>query len=181
MVIRRPRSAAVSLANVFRRLSRICRYYHASPRFLCSSATIANPVELARAVCQREFIRIDRDGSPAPEKRYFFLQPPKIYGKDNQYYGQVQSTAVAAAMTAQLAEEGQSFLTFAKSRRNVEVILKETRDMLDEEGISGTGPADRISGYRGGYTISGNQGFLPAADRQGRKERQGMFQLSDPG
>ncbi len=48
------------LANVFRRLSRICRYYHASPRFLCSSATIANPVELARAVCQREFIRIDR-------------------------------------------------------------------------------------------------------------------------
>lgn len=140
------------LANVFRRLSRICRYYHASPRFLCSSATIANPVELARAVCQREFIRIDRDGSPAPEKRYFFLQPPKIYGKDNQYYGQVQSTAVAAAMTAQLAEEGQSFLTFAKSRRNVEVILKEARDMLDGEGISGTGAADRISGYRGGYT-----------------------------
>ena len=66
-------------------------------------------------------------------------------------------------------------------RRNVEVILKETRDMLDGEGISGTGPADRISGYRGGYTISGNQGFLPAADRQGRKERQGIFQLSDPG
>lgn len=140
------------LANVFRRLSRICRYYHASPQFLCSSATIANPVELARAVCQREFICIDRDGSPAPEKTYVFLQPPKIYGKDNQYYGQVQSTSVAASMAAELTEKGKSFLTFAKSRRNVEVILKEARDMLEGEGIPGAGLTERISGYRGGYT-----------------------------
>ena len=88
------------LANVFRRLSRICRYYQATPQFLCSSATIANPVELAQAVCQREFLCIDRDGSPAPEKKYVFLQPPKIYGKDNQYYGQVQRTSVAASMAA---------------------------------------------------------------------------------
>ena len=64
------------LANVFRRLGRICRYYRSSPRFLCSSATIANPVELAEEICGQEFIRISRDGSPAGPRRYVFLQPP---------------------------------------------------------------------------------------------------------
>ena len=66
------------LANVLRRLDRVCRYYHSTPRFLCSSATIANPLELARGICGRQFVQVKRDGAPRAERRYVFLQPPKI-------------------------------------------------------------------------------------------------------
>ena len=75
------------LANVFRRLSRVCRYYHSNPQFLCSSATIANPVELAAEICGKQFALVDKDGSPAAERGYYLIQPPKIMGKDDNYYG----------------------------------------------------------------------------------------------
>lgn len=139
------------LANVFRRLGRICRYYRSSPQFLCSSATIANPVELASEICGQEFTRISRDGSPAGARTYRFLQPPKIKGKDGKEYGQVPSAAVASRLIPQLVEENRSFIAFAKSRRNVEVVLKESSDILEGEGCFAS-LADRISGYRGGYT-----------------------------
>ena len=84
------------LANVFRRLSRVCRYYHSNPQFLCSSATIANPVELAAEICGKQFALVDKDGSPAAERGYYLIQPPKIMGKDDNYYGQVRITTVAA-------------------------------------------------------------------------------------
>lgn len=140
------------LANVFRRLSRVCRYYQSSPQYLCSSATIANPVELAEEICGHKFIQIDKDGSPSAEKSYLFIQPPKIMGKDNKYYGQVQATSVAANLIPELVENSNSFIAFAKSRRNVEVVLKESRDILEAESFFGTSLMDKISGYRGGYT-----------------------------
>lgn len=146
-------------ANVLRRLHRVCKYYHALPQFLCSSATIANPMELAQEVCGCSFLQIDRDGSPSAPRRYLFLQPPKLKGKDEGVYGQVPATGIASELVAELTEQGISFIAFAKSRRNAEVILKEARDRLETEslfarnasgkGICGT---DRISGYRGGYT-----------------------------
>ena len=140
------------LANVFRRLERVCRYYHATPQFLCSSATIANPVELAEGICGKPFVRVEKDGSWAAERTYYFVQPPKITGADHQYYGQVQTTTVAAELLPELMEQGKSFIAFAKSRKNVEVILKETRDRLEAAGFLGDQRADEISGYRGGYT-----------------------------
>jgi DEAD/DEAH box helicase domain-containing protein len=140
------------LANVFRRLGRVCRYYNSSPQFLCSSATIANPVELAEEVCGKKFTQISRDGSPAPDKKYVLVQPPKIMGKDNKYYGQTQPTTVAAELIPALVENNNSFIAFAKSRRNVEVILKESTDKLETESFFGASLADKISGYRGGYT-----------------------------
>lgn len=70
------------MANVFRRLSRITEYYHAVPHFLCSSATIANPVELAEKICGQPFASVTKDGSAASERNYLLIQPPKISGKD---------------------------------------------------------------------------------------------------
>lgn len=140
------------LANVFRRLERVCRYYRSSPRFLCSSATIANPAELAGEICGQDFTRISRDGSPAGPRTYVFLQPPVIKGKDGRSYGQVSSTEVASHLLVQMAEAERSFIAFTKSRRNVEVVLKEASDILEAEGGQGAGRGDKISGYRGGYT-----------------------------
>lgn len=140
------------LANVFRRLRRVCRYYNSSPQYLCSSATIANPVELAEEICGQKFIQIHKDGSPAAQRKYVLVQPPKIMGADKKYYGQVQVTAVAADLIPDLVEDDNSFIAFAKSRRNVEVVLKESRDKLEAESFFGSSLTDKISGYRGGYT-----------------------------
>ena len=140
------------LANVFRRLSRVCRYYHSNPHFLCSSATIANPVELATEICGKQFTLVDKDGSPAAERGYYLIQPPKIMGKDDNYYGQVRITTVAAELLPELMDEEKNFIAFTKSRKNVEIVLKETRDHLEAEGFLGTHKPDEISGYRGGYT-----------------------------
>jgi len=140
------------LANVFRRLGRVCRYYNSSPQYLCSSATIANPLELAEEICGHKFIQIDKDGSPAAKRRYVLVQPPKIMGADKKYYGQMQTTSVAADLLPDLVENGNSFIAFAKSRKNVEIVLKETRDKLESESFFGATLADKVSGYRGGYT-----------------------------
>ncbi|MDO4333335.1 MAG: DEAD/DEAH box helicase [Eubacteriales bacterium] len=140
------------LANVFRRLFRVCGYYHAKPQFLCSSATIANPVELAETICGQEFMQVSRDGSPAAEREYVFLQPPAILGKNGQEYGRVSSLTVATELIPALVEKERHFIAFARSRRNVEVVLKESRDKLQAAGFLGEGLEERIAGYRGGYT-----------------------------
>ncbi|WP_376770468.1 DEAD/DEAH box helicase [Clostridium lacusfryxellense] len=140
------------VANVFRRLGRVCRYYNSSPQYLCSSATIANPVELVEDICGQKFIQIDKDGSPAVKRKYVLVQPPKIMGADKKYYGQVQTTSVAADLIPDLVENDNSFIAFTKSRKNVEVVLKESRDKLESESFFGASLTDKISGYRGGYT-----------------------------
>ncbi|WP_163191638.1 DEAD/DEAH box helicase [Clostridium thermarum] len=140
------------LANVFRRLGRVCRYYNSDPQYLCSSATIANPIELAEEICGKKFIHISKDGSPSAARNYFLVQPPKIMGNNKRYYGQIPPTTVAAELIPTLVENNHSFIAFAKSRRNVEVILKESTDKLEAESFFGASLLDKISGYRGGYT-----------------------------
>lgn len=140
------------LTNIFRRMKRICKYYHCAPRFLCSSATIANPAELAGQICGDSFVLVSKDGSPAPEKEYRIIQPPQIKGSNDKVYGRRSASSVASDLICQLVEEEQHFITFAKSRRNVEVILKESRDKLDAAAFLGRGNSGKIAGYRGGYT-----------------------------
>lgn len=140
------------LTNIFRRMKRICKYYHCEPRFLCSSATIANPAELAEQICGDSFVLVSKDGSPAPEKEYRIIQPPQIKGSDDKVYGRKSASSIASDLVCQLVEEERHFITFAKSRRNVEVILKESRDKLDAAAFLGSGNSGKIAGYRGGYT-----------------------------
>lgn len=140
------------VANVFRRLKRVCKFYHANPRFLCSSATIANPLELAENLMGEGFELVCKDGSPAPVKQYFLVQPPKVEDKNGQAVANVAVTTVASELASQLTGEKKSFIAFARTRRSVEVILKETRDRLESEGFFGKVYQEKISGYRGGYT-----------------------------
>ena len=135
------------LANIFRRMKRVCGYYGSKPQFLCSSATIANPAELAERICGEKFVLVDKDGSAAPEKEYRLLLPPEIKGKNDKIYGRRPASWLAAELVPALAAGNHHFIVFGKSRRNVEVILKEARDKMEENGIS-----RKIAGYRGGYT-----------------------------
>lgn len=139
------------LANVMRRFQRVCNYYKSSPQFLCSSATIANPVELAQEICGQKFSLVNKDGSPAPERTYQLMQPPEIKGANNNSYGRIAATTVASHLVPDLVEQQHSFITFAKSRRNVELIVKESRDRL-EESLWTSSLKEKLSGYRGGYT-----------------------------
>ena len=140
------------LANVFRRLSRICRYYHADPQFLCSSATIANPVELAERICGKSVVCVSKSGAGMSEKTYCLIQLSEKLDRDGNPYGKESVITVAADLLPQLMEKKESFLAFAKSRKNVEILVKETRDHLDNSGFLGNASKEEISGYRGGYT-----------------------------
>lgn len=140
------------LANVFRRLSRLCRYYHSDPQFLCSSATIANPVELAEKICGKTFTCISKSGAGMAERTYCLIQPPEKLDRDGNPYGKESVISVAADLLPQLMEQKESFLAFAKSRKNVEILVKETRDHLENSGFLGSARKEEISGYRGGYT-----------------------------
>lgn len=140
------------LANVFRRMKRVCGYYKSAPHFLCSSATVANPLELAEKVCGVEFSLVSEDGSPAPQKEYVILQPPAIKGKNDMVYGRIRATAVATDLLTRLVVQAKTFIGFTKSRRNVEVLLKECRDRLKDGGLLGEQQAEQVAGYRGGYT-----------------------------
>lgn len=136
------------LANVFKRLGRICRYYHSSPRFLCSSATIANPVELAENICcGKSFSLVEKDGSPAPEKRYYLWQPPTVRGTEYR----ISPAREAAGLIPRMVMENSHFIAFCKSRNAVEVVLKEARDQLKYDGAAGQDFSHLIAGYRGGY------------------------------
>jgi DEAD/DEAH box helicase domain-containing protein len=98
---------------------RISRYDRSRPRFLCSSATIANPVELAQAVCGCPFSLVDRDGSPAPEKSYHIWQPPIV---DLDY--RVPPTEEAALLIPHLVTARRSFIASEDPQGCRSVILK---------------------------------------------------------
>lgn len=135
------------LANVFKRVGRVCHYYNSSPLFLCSSATIANPVELAENICGKTFSLVEKDGSPAPEKTYYLWQPPTVSGTEYR----ISPAREAVELIPKLVLGSSHFIAFCKSRNAVEIVLKESRDKLKYDGITGQDFSHLISGYRGGY------------------------------
>lgn len=139
------------MANIMKRMNRVCGYYKSSPQFLFSSATIANPLELAQNITGKKFYHIDRDGSPGSEKKIYIWQPP--YVRDSEYRKTPEEEV--SEFIPDLVQDNTRFITFCKSRREVEVVLKEARDRLTNiEGMPSLGKdlSDKISGYRGGYT-----------------------------
>lgn len=139
------------MANIMRRMQRICKYYKSSPQLFFSSATIANPVELAEGIGGLKFSHISHDGSPGSAKKIYIWQPP--YVRDTEYRKSPEEEA--SDFIPELIEKNVRFITFCKSRREVEVVLKEARDRLSNiEGMPDLSKnlSDKISGYRGGYT-----------------------------
>ncbi|MGQ7868576.1 DEAD/DEAH box helicase [Sunxiuqinia sp. sy24] len=137
------------VSNVFRRLLRICDYHGNQPRFLCSSATIANPQELAENICHTPFELIDQDGSPSPAKHIHFFQP--------EYLEKAQRkkavTEELKVILPQLVLSGVRSITFCQSRRETEIVTKESRDILASDPMEyGINMSNKLSAYRGGYT-----------------------------
>ena len=134
------------MANVMRRLRRVCRLYGSEPVFLLTTATIANPDELAAALTGLDFTSIEHDGSPRGERQIVFWNPPFI----DEALGIRKSVYTEAAkLFADLVAEKVRAIAFARTRKGTELIFKYAREQLDEARPE---LAAAISPYRGGYT-----------------------------
>src|SRR5204863_10127592 len=107
------------LCNVLRRLQRICRHYGASPVFLCSSATIANPRELAERLTEQPFELVERSGAPRGEKFFLFVNPPVI----NPQLGIRRSyLAETRRIAGEFLKRSLQVSVFAQSRQSTEIL-----------------------------------------------------------
>jgi DEAD/DEAH box helicase domain-containing protein len=135
------------VAGVLRRLRRIAAAYGTEPRFLLTSATIANPLELAERLTGLEHVRlIERDGSPAPARRIAVWNPPLI---DEALGTRRSPLSEAAAMLADLIRGGARTICFIKSRKAVELLSVLVREALETDSPE---LAELVAPYRAGYT-----------------------------
>ncbi|MFQ5400994.1 MAG: DEAD/DEAH box helicase [Anaerolineae bacterium] len=134
------------VANVLRRLQRICRFYGSDPQFICCSATIANPKEHAQRLVERPFTLIDetQNGAPAGEKHFILYNPPLI-DESLGLRGSIVLAAKDAAVT--FLRGGVQTILFARARQTVELLLAYLQDELSSNGAGGVS----VTGYRGGY------------------------------
>ena len=132
------------LANVLRRLQRICRHYGSNPQFICSSATIANPAELAGRLAERPFSLVSRSGAPRGEKFFVFVNPPVV----NRELGIRKSyVAESRRVAGEFLRRNLQVIVFAQSRTTTEILTTYLKE--DFEDVPGM--PERIRGYRGGY------------------------------
>jgi DEAD/DEAH box helicase domain-containing protein len=132
------------LTNVLRRMRRICRHYGSTPTFICSSATIANPKELAEALTEQPFELVSESGAPRGEKFFLFVNPPVV----NQQLGIRRSyVAETRRIANEFLKRQLQLIVFAQSRLTTEILTTYLKD--DFGGLPGN--PDQIRGYRGGY------------------------------
>ncbi|MFA5368181.1 MAG: DEAD/DEAH box helicase, partial [Dehalococcoidia bacterium] len=136
-----------NVANVLRRLRRLCAQYGSSPQFICCSATIANPKEHIENLVGLDFEVVDKDGSPYGGKDFVFWNPPLIADKKG---GEARRSAnsESSLLFAELVKSDMRTIDFAKSRKLTELIYMYTRDRLRKEAPR---LAEKIMPYRAGY------------------------------
>jgi DEAD/DEAH box helicase domain-containing protein len=138
-----------NVAGVLQRLNRVCAHYGSHPLFLCSSATIANPQELAEKLTQQNMHLIEEDGSPRGEKRFVLWNPPLL---DDPVAGTTpeRRSALSDAQYSMvsLLEERIPVIAFVRTRVSAELLYRAVQDALSRRNAS---LANRVRAYRGGY------------------------------
>src|SRR5438093_5050045 len=138
------------LANLFRRLARICAFYGSKPQLICTSATIANPRELAEKLTSQPFEHIRESGAGEGEKHVFFYNPPVVnrqLGIRRSYVKEAQHIATA------FLKRKIPAIVFANSRLVTEILVRYLKDSLE----TGDVPDDFVVGYRGGELANGRR------------------------
>ncbi|MGH7451551.1 MAG: DEAD/DEAH box helicase, partial [bacterium] len=132
------------LANVIRRLRRIAAFYGANPQFICCSATIANPKELAEQITESEVELIDNNGAPRGEKHFILYNPPVV----NRELGiRKSSVKEARNIAGKFLLNNIQTIVFCRSRLRVEILVTYLKQTM----VANKKSAERIRGYRGGY------------------------------
>src|ERR671915_17143 len=135
------------VANVLRRLRRVADAYGTAPRFLLTSATVANPGELAGRLTGLDVTVVDRDGAPAAKRTIAMWNPPIV---DEKTAARRSVLAETADLLAELVTEGARTIVFMKSRKAVELMSRFAQLRLEDQGKGEL--AQRIAPYRAGYT-----------------------------
>ena len=132
------------VANVLRRLLRLCDHYGSRPVIVCCSATIANPAELARTLTGRPARLVDENGAPSGDRHVLLVDPPLLEASTG-----VRASALTLSQRWALPflRAGRQTIVFGRSRTAVELLLTGLREALRE----GFGPRSRVRGYRAGY------------------------------
>lgn len=131
------------VAAVLRRLRRVAMLHGGDPKFVLTSATIANPQELAESLTGLPFTLVDNDGASSGERRVVFRNPPLL----DKEKGERRSLLTEGALVfADLVSRGVRTIAFARTRKGAELIYRYAADRLGVDG------ARRISPYRAGYT-----------------------------
>lgn len=131
------------VAHVIRRLKRICEFYGSNPVFICTSATIANPKELAENLTNEAHMLIDQNGAPAGKKHILFYNPPIVHPT----FGVRRSAVLEVRdLATHLIKQGIQTIVFAKSRVRVEMLVTYLKAITKTKLQD-----DSIKGYRGGY------------------------------
>ena len=132
------------VANLLRRLQRVCNFYGARPTFICCSATIANPQQLACQLIGRPVTLVDDDGSPQGERHFILYNPPLV----DPAQGVRRSLLLEASTVADhFLSRDLSTIVFSRGRLTTELLLTYLRRAGEGRGE----PSKRIRGYRGGY------------------------------
>ncbi len=132
------------MANVIRRLKRIANFYGSHPTFILSSATIANPRELAERLIEEEVELVEDSGAPTADKHFILYNPPLVQANTGVRESYVMH---ARRLAAKFIEAGVQSIVFATARVTTEVLVKYLKDAVE------TSPDRKgwIRGYRGGY------------------------------
>lgn len=130
------------VAQILRRLRRLCARYGADPTFVFASATIGRPSELAAALCAKQVTAVTDDGSPRGERLMALWNPPLV---DAATGARSSANRVTASLVADLVASGHRTIAFCRSRRGTEVVAAEARRHLP------AGLAETVRPYRGGY------------------------------
>ena len=134
-----------NVANVLRRLRRLCRLHGADPRLICTSATIANPDEFAARLLGRPVTVISDDGAPAGPRWFALWNPPFLNGQASARRSPITE---ATGLFTELVQRGVRTIAFTKARKVTELISRYAARRLDEVAPD---LATRISPYRAGY------------------------------
>jgi len=138
------------VANVIRRLRRVCRFHGSEPVFVCCSATIANPKELADRVTQAHCQLVDDDGSPRGPKRFVLWNPPFI---DEDRTQRRSANSEASQIMSRLVEDRVQTITFTRTRLSSELISRYVQEALERRHPR---LARSVHAYRSGY-LSGER------------------------
>lgn len=136
------------VANILRRLQRICAFYGSAPHFICTSATIANPRELAQAMVEQPVRLIDQNGAPRGEKQIVLYNPPMYDAELGLRKSAILESQGIAARTLQ---RGVQTIVFGKTRLATELLLTYMRDTLARSRDFAGNVQSAVRGYRGGY------------------------------
>jgi DEAD/DEAH box helicase domain-containing protein len=131
------------VANVIRRLKRICQFYGSNPQFICTSATIANPKELAETLTGTSMEEISINGAPSSKKHFIFYNPPIVNKPLNI---RKSATLEVRRLAGHFLKNKIQTIVFARSRVRVEIILTYLQELIKNELKQKS-----IRGYRGGY------------------------------